>query len=345
MYRQGVLQILDTGKVHLVNPTDKWGGFLSLQQQVISLGEREYDNCDYVPLHIKADVFYEIRDPQKAITRISGSAQDIARYVEECALATLGSIIRGTSLADIATSMQHSFAPEKEASGTPAGSEAAPRPPPTAPDFQASVHDQFMAALANHMYEDFGVQMNNIRIESLALQDKKMRLQLSEQAATSVQNNSALKNMENRRRLQQAEIELLTSKQAGEIRAQKGAERVEVELESENKLCRAENNAKVVGIEAAAEAKALEIRVETEARNLERLGRAKAEAAALAIKLKGEAEAESAQLLEKTTLGPKLALANVQATAVQGIQKMLYLPNTELPNLLTTLNVMKAAQE
>eukprot|EP00997_Jenningsia_sp_PLL12_P007188 NODE_37_length_3171_cov_47.713645_g33_i0.p1 GENE.NODE_37_length_3171_cov_47.713645_g33_i0~~NODE_37_length_3171_cov_47.713645_g33_i0.p1 ORF type:complete len:378 (+),score=128.77 NODE_37_length_3171_cov_47.713645_g33_i0:1950-3083(+) len=327
----------ETGRLHMIGPSDRFGGFVSLQQDVIPLPENPYDNCDYVPLIIKADVFYEICDPIKTITRISGLHDDIRKYIRESAVATLASIIRGSSLADIAQSVDMSY--HKTADDLPEG-----RAPPTAPSFQATVHDQFMSTLASYFQSEFGIRLNNIRIESLALQDSAMRKQLAGQAATSVQNQSALKNVENKRRLQEAEIQMLITKQSGEVKAMKDSEKIGVEADVANMLRRAKADAESKTIAAHAAAEAQTIQAQAEAKSLEMVGKARAESEALLIKLRGEAEASSAQLLDKTQLGPQLAMATVQAEALKNIEKVMYLPagqQGDLPSLLTTVGLFQ----
>ena len=54
---------------------------------------------DYVPLAIKAAVFYRITDPLKALVRI----QNIPKQIQETSTATLAGIIRSSSLADVAS--------------------------------------------------------------------------------------------------------------------------------------------------------------------------------------------------------------------------------------------------
>eukprot|EP01004_Peranema_trichophorum_P002824 NODE_1852_length_1783_cov_50.875904_g1571_i0.p1 GENE.NODE_1852_length_1783_cov_50.875904_g1571_i0~~NODE_1852_length_1783_cov_50.875904_g1571_i0.p1 ORF type:complete len:527 (+),score=113.36 NODE_1852_length_1783_cov_50.875904_g1571_i0:222-1583(+) len=334
VYRQGELQILETGRLHLILPTDKFGGFLSLQQDVIALPEKPYDNCDYVPLIIKADVFYEIADPRLTIRRISGNRDAIRKYIMESAVATLASIIRGSSLADIAQSADPSYSNKQ-----PVNEEGL-----AGQSFQSTVHDQFMSVLATYFKDEFGIQLNNIRIESLALQDSSMRQQLAGQAATSVQNQSALKNVENKRKLQEAEILMDIAKKTGEVKAVKDSEQIAVEVDGSNLLRKAKAEAEAKTIAAKAAADAAFIQAEAEARSITVVGKAKAESEALMIRMRGEAEASSAEMLDRTQLGPRLALAQVQAESLKNIEKIMYLPSGQqgdLPSLLTTIGLFQ----
>ena len=66
---------------------------------ILDLPLATHETSDYVPLAIKAAVFYRIMDPLKALVRI----QNIPKQIQESSIATLAGIIRGSSLADVAS--------------------------------------------------------------------------------------------------------------------------------------------------------------------------------------------------------------------------------------------------
>eukprot|EP01084_Bolivina_argentea_P159080 277075_1 len=97
-YKQGQLVILKPG-LHLIQPPDRFGDIVTTQMTILDLPLATHETSDYVPLAIKAAVFYRIIDPLKALVRI----QDISKQIQETSTATLAGIIRGSSLADVAS--------------------------------------------------------------------------------------------------------------------------------------------------------------------------------------------------------------------------------------------------
>eukprot|EP01084_Bolivina_argentea_P207174 353533_1 len=100
-YRKGNLVILKPG-LHLIEPPDRFGDILSTQMQIIDLHDQVHDTSDYVPLAIKAAIFFRILQPERALRRIS----NIEQQITDTAVATLAGIIRASSLSDIAPRSQ-----------------------------------------------------------------------------------------------------------------------------------------------------------------------------------------------------------------------------------------------
>ena len=50
------------------------------------------------------------------------------------------------------------------------------------PDFYAKIHDRFMSELHDHILDDWGIDISNIRIESLRIHDKKLASLIANQA-------------------------------------------------------------------------------------------------------------------------------------------------------------------
>ena len=77
---------------------------------ILDLPLATHETSDYVPLAIKAAVFYRIIDPLKALVRI----QNIPKQIQETSTATLAGIIRGSSLADVASRSTPFYHPKQK---------------------------------------------------------------------------------------------------------------------------------------------------------------------------------------------------------------------------------------
>jgi len=173
-YRGGELQILPPG-LHVVAPPDRFGGFMSTQLSILNLPTMNHESSDYVPLEIRAAVFYRIHDPIKALTRI----QNVQQQIRDTAISTLAGIIRSSSLADVASgNSQVKYEPNPKVKSD------SDQVVPSAPQFYQRVHDEFIQKLADHVLEDWGIEIENIRIESLKIADAKLQESISKQAIT-----------------------------------------------------------------------------------------------------------------------------------------------------------------
>ena len=72
---------------------------MTTQMSILDLPLAVHETSDYVPLAIKAAVFFRIVDPYKALVRI----QDVSQQIKETSIATLAGIIRSSSLSDVAS--------------------------------------------------------------------------------------------------------------------------------------------------------------------------------------------------------------------------------------------------
>eukprot|EP00494_Astrolonche_serrata_P032376 UN32645 len=105
LYRKTTLELLKPG-LHLVMPPEKFGGFECTQMTVLQIPETGYESSDYVTLLIRAAVFYRIKDPLKARTKI----KNIRVQIRDLSVSTLSGIIRGSTLGDIAANQtNHSY--------------------------------------------------------------------------------------------------------------------------------------------------------------------------------------------------------------------------------------------
>ena len=295
-YRRGELVILKPG-LHVIVPPDRFGAILSTQQQTLALPEGVHESSDYVPLKIRADVFYRIVDPKKALTNI----RDVEKQIRETAVSTLAGIIRSSTLVEIANSQRVAFNAKGSKGSGSTSTDAAEMDskqgvqPASAPPFFQHVHDKFMAGLHDYMLEGWGIELHNIRIESLKIDDSRLASDISKQAVEVSQ--------------QEARYRML----------QKQAEVIQVEADNKKtqRLKEMEATAQIIRAQAEAEAEAVVT---------------KAKAQADAKRLLGQGEADFAASLARTPLGAELAKLRVNKEALQGLAKVVYVPH--LPQIL-----------
>jgi len=297
-YRAGNLEILDPG-LHLLAPPDRFGDFLSTQLAILDLPEGVHDTSDYVPLAIKAAVFYRIVDAKKALLNI----QNIQQQITETSVATLAGIIRSSSLSDVASRSKPFYNKKKsaETDGKESDAQAAANIQQTVtqgagqPFFQ-HVHDEFITLLHDHVLKSWGIEIQNIRIESLKIFDDQLQKDISAQAIdVSKQHNRFL--------MLQKQQAIVT------VEAETRATQTRIDTEAATGMIRAK---------AQADADAVVI---------------KATAEKEALKLKGQGESDYAKQVESTNLGRQLAAMQVQADALKGLKQVAYVPH--LPGLLT----------
>ena len=322
-YKQGNLKILHPG-LHLIEPPDRFGNIISTQMQIIDLQEAVHETSDYVPLAIKSAIFFRIVKPERALRRIS----NIRQQVTETAVATLAGIIRSSSLSDIASRSQPFYhkgqgknlsqkesqqiiSPKNESQQQDNQQQQQQQqqqkinmiPPssefdqPSAPPFFQHVHDEFIQQLHDHVLDEWGIEIQNIRIESLKINDIQLQKSISNQAIdVSKQHNKYLM-------------------------LQKQQEIVVVEANAKAQKQQIETDARASTVRAKAQAAADAVRIA-----------AKAEKQAL--ELKGQGEAEYARLLQSTKLGNQLSIMQIQADSLKNLDQVAYIPH--LPNILGT---------
>merc|ERR1712038_1073495 len=255
----------------------------------------------------RADVFYSIEDPEKCIKRID--IDELEDLVRETAIATLTNIIRSTALNEIAQSKQVSIGEEKDESTVHVKdtTDDMDAPPPTAPMavFFEKTHDEFMHKLHDDFRQRYGVDVANIRIESLKIMDEALSDSIAQNALTTAEIENEMANLEGK---------TLISTQTERNAAQAEAESLKISL-----LSKAQCEAEAILMKAKAECEA--------------------------IKLKAAAEAERAEMLSRTDLGQQEALLNIYSDMVvnsnKGVQKVVYLDpavNKDSPFAMSSLN-------
>jgi len=280
----------------------------------VDVSTEDYLTCetkDFVEIAIKADVFYQIDDAEKVLLIVGKG--NVSSLVRETAIACLNSIIRSTSLAEVAQSKEVNAKSQKK----------------EGQQFFDKVHDEFISKLHDSFNEHFGINISNIRIESFKLLNSDLSLNISKQALLTAQTESQLANLAG-----QTEIATAQQKRDAEvakIRAEGDATKVRTEVDAKNRATMetAKAEADSTLIKARAEAQALEFRAEAEAK---------------AIALKAEAEAKRSEMIAKTPIGSQLAMFQVYADMIKsstaGVQKVVYMP---VDNANNPLNFMSTA--
>jgi regulator of protease activity HflC (stomatin/prohibitin superfamily) len=313
-YKKGKLVVLRPDR-HLIESTEHiFQGFLSTQQQCIHLSNQKgshgdllfCETKDFVEIGLKADVFFQIVDPEKVLLTVG--PKGISKLVKETSIATLNGIIRSTSLAEVAQNKDFAARSQKSEQLNPQS--------PSAPLFFDKVHDEFISRLHDHFVEDYGISILNIRIESFRISNTQLAKNISEQAYTTAQTQTQLANLAG-----ETEIAVAQEKREAEvarIEAQGEAVKLQTETDAKNRsvLETAKTEADATVVKAKAEAQAVELRAEAEAK---------------AILLKAEAEGKRAELLSKGSFGGQMAMLHLYSdmlkSSMKGVEKIVYVPS------------------
>eukprot|EP01083_Nonionella_stella_P285210 970831_1 len=268
-YRMGNLVILKPG-LHLIEPPDRFGDILSTQMQILELPLGLHETSDYVTLAIKASVFYRIVEPEKTLVRI----QNVRQQISETGVATLAGIIRASSLSDLGSRSQ--------ARSQPFYKKHEMQSRDSKPFFQ-HVHDEFIQQLHDHVLDEWGIEIQNIRIESLKINDPQLQKNISNNAIdVSKQHNKYI--------MLQKQQEIMI------VEADTQAAKLKIETDTQTSIIRTI---------AQAEANAIIVKAKAEKESIE---------------LKGKGESEYSRLLESTKLGNKLSLMKIQAESIKGLK-------------------------
>lgn len=326
-YLKGKLIVLKPDR-HLIDSSEHvFMGFLSTQQQCLHLVDPKYVNdgilsCetkDFVEIGLKADVFYKIHDAEKVLLVVG--KDNVSPLVRETAIATLNSIIRSTSLAEVAQNKE--FAAKSEKAHFKAEGQNAPM-------FFDKVHDEFISKLHDSFMDQFGISVTNIRIESFKIMNQELATSISKQAFTTAQTETQLANLAG-----QTEIATAQMKRDAEV--------ARIKAEGESIKLKTDTDAKnrAVMESAKAEADATVVRARAEAMAIE----LKAEAEAKSIILRAEAESKRAQMLSSTPLGGQIQMYQMYASMVkdslQGVEKVIYMPTDAMNNPLSFMNLQQ----
>jgi len=282
--QSGDLKIYQPG-LHFIHPPDRYVDRVSKMIQITKLPNEIHESKDYVQIAVKAAIYYQVSDPAKALVTV----QDIHREIKELGIATLQQIIRSSTLVDIAGTSQVSYSAESKAE-MPQNEGGA--------DFYEKIHDRFMLQLHDVILEQWGIDINNIRIESLRINDKQLAQSIANQA------------------VQVSQLE---------------AQHMMLAKQSEIKKVEANNKAMQQKIAVEAETNVIRQRAEADAAAIVSKAKAQREAKILI----GEGEAKYSNLVQKTGLGAELAKMQIQAQAIKGLNQIAYVPH--LPGILGKL--------
>jgi regulator of protease activity HflC (stomatin/prohibitin superfamily) len=309
--RSGVLEALPSG-IHLIVPPDKLLSSISVQQEILPLGNRPYRSYDNFPLNINADVFYTITDPGKAVSFV----RDIIKYITDTSIATLNGILQHSTIGDIGKSAVPAYRAANENASISLSSEAI-----SAPDINDSlysrVHDGFIVEL-NKDLQLHGIEINNIRIESLTISDPKLSENISAQALITAQTATTLANIDSQTRIKVAEA-----------RREADVACIEAGMKANNEKIAADAAAAVLATQAKAQAAAIitEATAQAEATKLQ------AEADKIRRRCEADADSGYANAIGSTRVGVTLELAKLQAKTMTGVSKTIYLPNESVSAL------------
>eukprot|EP01116_Phalansterium_solitarium_P011180 TRINITY_DN267_c0_g1_i3.p1 TRINITY_DN267_c0_g1~~TRINITY_DN267_c0_g1_i3.p1 ORF type:complete len:694 (+),score=299.14 TRINITY_DN267_c0_g1_i3:257-2338(+) len=325
-YKKGKLHVLRPDRHQIDTPEHIFQGFLSTQQQCLHLYEEVSrkgpqrpdwglavcETKDFVELGIKADVFFRIVQPERALLIVGKDS--ILPLVRETSIATLNGIIRSTSLAEVAQNKEVTVVSERKQAEHMVPSESGA----SAPLFFDKVHDEFISKLHDVFVEKYGIEVTNIRIESFKILNEELSSNISKQALTTAQTETQLANLAGQTEI--AVAQQMRDQEVLKIRVQSAATQLNTETISRNQAVTntAKTDAESTLIRARAEAEALMVRAEADAK---------------AIRVKAQAEGERATVLDKTALGGQMAMfqlyADMMQKSMQGIDKVVYLPTTE----------------
>jgi len=276
---------------------------------------------DFVEIGLRADVFYKIEDSSKVLFHVG--KDKIEPLVRDTAIATLNSIIRSTSLSQIAQNKEITVEQSKNVQ---------------APQFYEKLHDEFIGKLREGFLHEFGIDIKNIRIESFKIVNQQLADNISKQAFTTAQTETQLSNLAGQTEI--ATTQQLREANLSKIKAEGEAIRLKTETDAKNKakmdsaridaeslLLLADSEAKSQNFKVQSEVNFLMKRAEAEAKSLELKAKAESEA----ILLKAESESKRSEMLSQTTLGGQMALfemySNMVKKTMKGVDKVIYLPS------------------
>jgi len=276
----GELMIMQPG-LHLISPPDRFHSQLSMQVQIVQLPNAVHESKDYVQIAVTSAVYYNIIDPRKALIEVG---EDLREQIRDIAVAALQQIIRSSTLVDIAGTSKVTYT-QKDSKKEVEGEH----------DFYAKIHEQFMEELHDHVLEDWGIDINNIRIESLRIHDKNLAKSIANQAI-----------------------------QVSELEAK------HMMLEKETEIIKVEANNKAEEMRIRVEADAFAIRTKSQAEADAVIQNAKAEKEANI--LRGEGEKQYAVDVRESGLGAELAKLHIHAKAIGTQNQIVYVPH--LPSMM-----------
>merc|ERR1719445_267210 len=226
----GKMSILRPG-LHMFEPPDVFLRFVNTRLQILQLPHCVQESSDYVPLVVRANISYLVKDPLRLIQRVQN--QQAAQVITEVSSAAIAAIIRSSTLGDMA------IASKVDGAGNQIEGET----------FHEKLHTKFMSQVGKQLLTMTGIEVSNINIEQLRIKDMNLAALISAQAV----------------KISELEAQHKTLKKEGEVKRQR-AEAAKLKT-----LCEAEANAKSIQLKNDAEIEAYIQRSIAEAEHAERM--------------------------------------------------------------------------
>lgn len=194
-YKDGVLTILKEGRHMLDSATHIYKNHVSTKQQINKIQNIQVNTADNVPLHVDADVFYQITRPETALNEL----QDIEQAVIERAENALAQVFLHHILMDISPI---SFNMDAKIDSQPVlhlDSESTKKSK-DAPRGIGNIVNEFLNALSVNL-DKLGIKLLNVGITAFSIRDKGLEQQLGQQAVTWVKTTAALQTAENNKKV------------------------------------------------------------------------------------------------------------------------------------------------
>jgi len=248
----GKMSILNPG-LHMFEPPDVFLRFVNTRLQILQLPQCIQESSDYVPLVVKANISYHIKDPLKCINKIQD--QQATSVITEVSSAAIAAIIRSSTLGDMA------IASKVDKDGARVEGET----------FHEKMHTKFMSQVGQQLLATTGIQVANINIEQLRIKDSSLAGLISAQAVKISELEAQHKTLEKEGEVkrEQAQIEKDVGKERAEAEYIVTVKRAEAsKLKA---LCEAEASAKALRLKNDAEIDAYIQRSCAEAEHAERM--------------------------------------------------------------------------
>lgn len=315
---------LQTAAQTLVFPSKKTQAERKRDTNSENANYEEFRTNDGLPIGVNLLVVYEIINPEIALTRLK--KDDIINHIENIVVADMGRVIQSCSSSDFQKTDQTVV---KDPSQNKKGNDFESRSKPT---FYAHLQDDVKNKLAEDLM-DWGIRLVRLNIETPKILDKTIANEMAKNSLVTA-----------KARAEASTLGLdYTIKQQ---RAGQDAEkmRIEMERERDNKILKAEGDAKSTTMTAQAEldnaklhAEAERIRYENEVRKTKMLNEAGVDKTRLEtdvslMKQKQQFDNEIGYLQQKAKLfaeNPEfrqLELAKAQASALAGISTSVISP-------------------
>jgi len=283
----GKMRILEQG-LHLFEPPDVFLRFVNTRIQILNLPKCVQESSDYVPLLVKANISYHIKDPLMCIDKIQD--QGARKIITEVSSATIAAIIRSSTLGDMAMASKKAIKGQ-EGEGT---------------TFHEKMHARFMSQVGQQLLGTMGIEVTNINIEELRINDPRLANQISAQAVKISELEAQHKTLEKEGQVKRQKAEI--QKDVSKLRAE--AEYIVIAKSAEasklKALAEAEAQAEAVKLISDAEIEVYNKRSHAEAEHAERMDSSKLHQELALIKAQMEPQAQALKRVKQIAYIPHL---------------------------------------